>query len=320
MKVNNTSIFMGDDTLCIRHDKQPNSKGISERKSIDASNLHVKLDPIAAKKEEARKKAMKIVGDAFANERKIDDDLRARNERIKSLQNDKGEAEKTIKEIEDGRAALRDEYNIDENSQEEKDLKLLEKEIRAKMPGSDIRLTKDDIEAINQIKKGGLSEYQQRSLEMLEFEVPHANTAYEAGEEIKLENQIISATKIERLKSHAILDAEKQADSIVEEASKEILGMLIDEAKEHIDEEAEKQEERAKAEKEKQEELQERIDAAKEKKKENEELTEDILEEVSENASMASDVSAVQQEIKDMMNKMKLIEDDIKGVAVDKSV
>ncbi len=141
---------------------------------------------------------------------------------------------------------------------------------------------------------------------MLEFEVPHAKTAYEAGEEIMLENQIISATKLERLKSHAILDAEKQADSIMEEASKEILGMLIDEAKEHIDEEAEKQEEKAKAEKEKQ--------------KENEELTEDILEGVSENASMASDVSAVQQEIKDMMNKMKLIEDDIKGVAVDKSV
>lgn len=311
---------MGDDTLCARHGKQPNSKGISERKSIDASNLHAKLDPIAAKKEEARKKAMKIVGDAFANEREIDDDLRARNERIKSLQNEKGEAEKIIKEIEDGRAALRDEYNIDENSQEEKDLKLLEKEIRAKMSGSDIQLSKDDIETINQIKKAGLSEYQQRSLEMLEFEVPHVNTAYEAGEEIKLENQIISATKIERLKSHAILDAEKQADSIMEEDSKEIFGMLIDEAKEHIDEEAEKQEEKAKAEKEKQEEFQERIDAAKEKKKENEELTEDILEGVSENASMASDVSAVQQEIKDMMNKMKLIEDDIKGVAVDKSV
>ena len=311
---------MGDDTLCGRHGKQPNSKGISERKSIDASNLHAKLDLIAAKKKEARKKAMKIVGDAFANERKIDDDLRARNERIKSLQNEKGEAEKVIKEIEDGRAALRDEYNIDENSQEEKDLKLLEKEIRAKMSGSDIQLSKDDIEAINQIKKAGLSEYQQRSLEMLEYEVPHVNTAYEAGEEIKIENQIISATKIERLKSHAILDAEKQADSIMEEASKEIFGMLIDEAKEHIDEEAEKQEEKAKAEKEKQEEFQERIDAAKEKKKENEELTEDILEGVSENASMASDVSAVQQEIKDMMNKMKLIEDDIKGVAVDKSV
>ena len=320
MKVNNTSIFMGDDTLCARHGKQPNSKGISERKSIDASNFHAKLDPIAAKKEEAGKKAMKIVGEAFANERKIDDDLRARNERVKSLQNEKGEAEKMIKEIEDGRAALRDEYNIDENSQEEKDLKLLEKEIRAKMSGSDIQLSKDDIEAINQIKKAGLSEYQQRSLEMIESEVPHENTAYEAGEEIKLENQIISATKIERLKSHAILDVEKQADSIMEEASKEIFGMLIDEAKEHIDEEAEKQEEKAKAEKEKQEEFQERIEAAKEKKKENEELTEDILEGVSENASMASDVSAVQQEIKDMMNKMKLIEDDIKGVAVDKSV
>ena len=155
---------------------------------------------------------------------------------------------------------------------------------------------------------------------MLEFEVPYANTVYEADEQIKMENQIISATELERLKSHAMLDAGKQADAIMEEVSKEIVGMLVDEAKEHIDDEAKEREEKAKAEKEKQEEIEERIDVAKEKKKENEELTEDILEGVQEAGANASDVSAAQQEIKDMMNKMKLIEDDIKGAAVDKSV
>ena len=199
-------------------------------------------------------------------------------------------------------------------------MKLLEKEIRAKMPGSDVKLSRDEMDAIKRIKEGGLSEYQQRSLEMLEFEVPYANTAYEAAEQIKMENQIISATELERLKSHAMLDAGKQADAIMEEVSKEIVGMLVDEAKEHIDDEAKEREEKAKAEKEKQEEIEERIDAAKEKKKENEELTEDILEGVQEASANASDVSAAQQEIKDMMNKMKLIEDDIKGAAVDTSV
>ena len=319
MKVNHTTIFMGDDTLRTRHGEQSNN-GASGRKAIDGSVFQAKLDPIAAKKEKAKKKAIKIVGDAFANEQKIDDDLNARRERIKSLQKDKGEADKAIREIEDSRAALRDVYGIEEDSQEEKDLKLLEKEIRAKMPGSDVNLSRDEMDAIKKIKEGGLSEYQQRSLEMLEFEVPYANTAYEADEQIKMENQIISATELERLKSHAMLDAGKQADAIMEEVSKEIVGMLVDEAKEHIDDEAKEREEKAKAEKEKQEEIEERIDAAKEKKKENEELTEDILEGVQEAGANASDVSAAQQEIKDMMNKMKLIEDDIKGAAVDKSV
>ena len=189
MKVNHTTIFMGDDTLRARHGEQSNH-GASGRKAIDGSAYQAKLDPIADKKEKAKKKAIKIVGDAFANEQKIDDDLNARRERIKFLQKDKGEADKAIREIEDSRAAFRDVYGIDEDGQEEKDLKLLEKEIRAKMPGSDVHLSRDEMDAIKKIKEGGLSEYQQRSLEMLEFEVPYANTAYEADEQIKMENQI----------------------------------------------------------------------------------------------------------------------------------
>lgn len=55
-----------------------------------------------------------------------------------------------------------------------------------------------------------MSEYQQRSLEMLESEMPYMNTAYEAEEEIKMDNQIISATEIERLKSHTMVDAAQQ--------------------------------------------------------------------------------------------------------------
>lgn len=316
MKVNNTTIYMGDDTMRARHGEQTDRKNVNNG-SIDASSLRAKFDPIAAKKEEAQKKAMKIVGDAYKNDLKIDDDLNARRAKIDSLRKDKHDANMAIKEIEEGRAALKDVYGVDEDSQEEKDLKLLEKEVKSKLPGSDVHLTKDEREAIAKIKENGLSEYQQRSIEMLEFETPYAVTAYEADEEIKVENQIISATNIERLKSHAMVDAQKQAETIMEEASKEIVGMIADEAKDHIDEENKERKEKAKAEAEKQEELEERIDAAREKRKENEELTEDILEGVQEADSMSKNVNAAQQEIKEMMSKMKLIEDDIKGAAVD---
>lgn len=316
MKVNNTTIYMGDDTMRARHGEQTDRKNVNNG-SIDASSLRAKFDPIAAKKEEAQKKAMKIVGDAYKNDLKVDDDLNARRAKIDSLRKDKHDANMAIKEIEEGRAALKDVYGVDEDSQEEKDLKLLEKEVKSKLPGSDVHLTKDEREAIAKIKENGLSEYQQRSIEMLEFETPYAVTAYEADEEIKVENQIISATNIEHLKSHAMVDAQKQAEAIMEEASKEIVGMIADEAKDHIDEENKERKEKAKAEAEKQEELEERIDAAREKRKENEKLTEDILEGVQEADSMSKNVNAAQQEIKEMMSKMKLIEDDIKGAAVD---
>ena len=328
MRVNNTSVFVGGDTTSTGHGEQSNTSGIAVRasdktsngKSIDGSALQAKLDPVAAKKEEAKKKAMKIVGDAFANERKMDDELGARRERIKALQEEKGYASGEIKRIEDKRVALRDDYAIEEDSQEEKDLKLLEKEVRSRFPGSGVQLSKDEMDAIQKIKKNGLTEYQQRSLEMLSHEAPYVDKVYEADKEIKLENQIVRETKLERLKSHTMEDAQKQAEEVLEAASEEAIGMLVDEAKEHIDEEAEEREEKAEAEKEKQEEIEARIDAAKEKKKENEELTEDILEKVQEVSIGASDVSAAQQEIKDMMSKMKLIEEDIKGAAVDQNI
>lgn len=328
MKVNNTSVFVSGDTTRTGHSEQSNTSGIAVRasdknpngKSIDGSALQEKFDPVAAKKEEAKKKAMKIVGDAFANELKMDDELSARRERIKALQEEKGYASGAIKEIEDNRAALREAYAIEEDSQEEKDLKLLEKEVRSRFPGSGVQLSKEEMDAIQKIKENGLSEYQQRSLEMLGHEAPYVDIVYEADKEIKLENQIVRETKLERLKSHTMEDAQKQAEEVLEAASKEAIGMLVDEAKEHIDEEAEEREEKAEAEKEKQEEIEARIDAAKEKKKENEELTEEILEKVQEVSIGASDVNAAQQEIKDMMSKMKLIEEDIKGAAVDQSL
>ena len=308
---------MGNDIRSSRHSERKDNNKI---KPIDGSAFKTKLDPVAAKKEEAKKKAMKIVSDAFVNELKMDDDLNSRREKIKSLQKDMGDANRAIREIEDSRASLRDTYGVEEDSQEEQDLKLLEKEIRYKMPGNDVRFDKGDLDRIAELKKNGLSEYQQRSLEMLEQEVPYATTIYEAKQEIMVENQIITATELERLKTHPMVDAGKQADAIMDEASKEIVGMLVDEAKDHIDEEAEKEKEKAETEKEKKEELQARIDATKEKKKEDEKLTEDILEGVAKASSATNEVSAAQQEIKDMMNKMKLIEDDIKGAAVDKSL
>lgn len=319
MKVQNNSIFIGDDVRSDRHSENGKSNA-GQRKSIDGTSLQAKFDPVAAKREEAKKKAMKIVGGAFANEMKMDDELDARRERIRTLHRDMGDANRAIKEIEDNRAALRETYGVDADSQEEKDLRLLEKEIQYKMPGTDVHFDNGDLDRIAEIKKNGLSEYQKRSLEMLESETPYVTAAYEAKQEIMVENQIISATELERLKTHPMIDAKKQAGAIMEEASREIVGMLAQEAKDHIDEEAEKEKEKAEAKKEKEEELQERIDAAKAKRKENEELTEDILDGVAQASSTATDMNAAQQEIKDMMNKMKLIEEDIKGAAVDKSI
>lgn len=290
------------------------------RKSIDGSTLKNQLDPIAAKKEAAKKKALGIVGNAFENEKKIDADIEARRQKIQELREDKRVANAAIQDIEENRDNLRKSFGVDKDSKEEMDLKLLEKEVKAKIPGSDIHLSKDEKAAIAKIKDEGLTEYQQQSLEMLKDEVPYSTTVYESDREIETENRIISATKLERLKSHAMVDAQKEADAVMEQAAKDIIGMVVDEAKDNIDKEMEEKRETAKEKAAKEEELEAKIEKARDERKDKEKITEDILEATTEMAKNTTELGTAQQEIRDMMNKMKLIEDDIKGAAVDKTI
>ncbi|MBE5850024.1 MAG: hypothetical protein E7298_07695 [Lachnospiraceae bacterium] len=319
MKVGNTSFFIGEGIPGgLREQQQPGTNtSKSSGLSINGSTFATQNDPIAAKREEARKKAMKIIGDAFANDRKIDEDLDARSEHIRKLKIVQGDARKAVNEIESGRAALRDTYGVETDSAEDKELKLLEKEFRAKQKGSDVFLSKEDAEEIAKIKARGLTEYQSRSMEMLDYEKPYLDAIYEAGQGIEEENLTIAAIKRELPKNTAMLKAQDKADAIEDAASKEIMGMLVDEAKEHIDEEAKEAEEKAKEKQEKEEELQEKIDAARERRKEEEELTEDIVESAQDLNVTTANINDAQKDIKDMMNKLALVEEDMKGATVD---
>ena len=193
-------------------------------------------DPIATKKAQVRKKAMKIIGDAFAGESKIDDDMTNRREKIRSLTREIGDSTKAISDIEASRAALQDKFGVSSDSQEQKDLELLAKGVETGFSGSDVRLTKEEEEQIAKIKAAGLTEYQQQSLALKKSEESYVNELADARNEIQTENAVIRQTKIERLKSNSMGAAFEQADAVMGAASDEIMGMLIAEGKDHIDE------------------------------------------------------------------------------------
>ena len=321
MKINDNKVFAGDVSYKISagvsgEKKAPKNK--SKGSTVDGTTIRSKFDPIAAKKEEAQKRAMKIVGDAFSKDVKVDTNLENRREKVRGLETEKLDNMKSIAGIEARRASLAEKYRVDDDSKEAKDLKLLEKEVRSKMAGSDVTLTEAEREEIAKLKEDGLTDYQKHSLDLLKEEVPYSNRIYELEQEIKIHNQIISATKLERAKSSPMMDAVKNASAIMEMASTEIVNMTIDDAKEHMEEEKEKQEKKAEATKEAKEEMEERIDAAKEKREKEREFMEEIVEEVKENSTSTTNVESAQQELKNMLNKLKLIEEDIKGAAVDK--
>lgn len=162
------------------------------------------------------------------------------------------------------------------------------------------------------------AEYQQR---MEEFEKEKEAYQEKLDDNMGLileENAIIRATSTERLKDHSMVDAKKQAESVMEAASDAIIGMVVEDSKEHIDEEQEKRQEEADKIEEKQEEQEEFIEAQKEKKEENEELLEEIVNE--EVITLTQNQTDVQAQVQDILNKMKLVAEDIKGAMVDTDI
>ena len=207
MQVKNYSYFVREDQVQNRRHSVSdgkNGKAKNGGKSIDARSMASVTDPIAAKKAQVRKKAMKIIGDAFAGESKIDDDMANRREKIRSLTGEIGDSAKAISDIEASRAALQDKFGVSSDSQEQKDLELLAKGVETGFSGSDVRLTKEEEEQIAKIKAAGLTEYQQQSLALKKSEESYVNELADARNKIQTENAVIRQTKIERLKSNSM--------------------------------------------------------------------------------------------------------------------
>ena len=267
MRVKNISFYMGNNVVQRKHSE--------ENKIIDGRGTAMASDSIAAKKAQAQKKAMKIIGDALSGDKQIDDDLNERREKVRTLQKENGENKAAMKDLQDQRE------------------KLLEQGYAA---------DSDEVKNLDEQVKS------------------YAELISDAEDEIQMENAVVRQSKLERLKSDPMVKAREQADSVLEAASDEILGDLIAEGKQHIDEKLEEEKKKAEEAKEKKEELEEQIEARKEDKKEQEKLTEDILEAAKKMENTGNTVSDAQQAIKTLMNKMSLVEDDVKGAAVDQGV
>lgn len=161
-------------------------------------------------------------------------------------------------------------------------------------------------------------EYEMRMGELEEEKSIYEEKLQENKKLILEENAIIRATSIERLKNNPMGKAKKKADAIMEAASEEIIGMVVEDAKEHVDEKQEEREEKAEKIEEKKEQQEEFIEAQKEKKEEKEELLEEMV--VEEILTLNQTKTDVQAEVQDILNKMKLVAEDIKGAVVDEDI
>lgn len=305
-----------------------------KKENSQSMMLNGQFDPIEQKKALAKKQAYKIVRDALARELKMDSNMDEVREHSKRLEEELAQAQDKISEIDAEKEKWREECGVEKDSEEQKDLELLEKREAYERGDLSKALSEDEMKRLAEIDESGCTDYQKRALALERSKAPYEDTLHKAQAGIISDNAVLRGTRLERLKKDYIRKAQNQAEDVLEAASKEVIGMLVGEAKDHMDEKSEELQEKAEERKEEKEAWQEKIDAAKERKEEMEALANPEKgsseqtaatqvahqsgDEMTEAMAQLDDQrSDYQREIEEMMRKMKLVTDDIKGVKVD---
>ena len=226
---------------------------------------------------------------------------------------------------------------MDADSQEQQDLLLLEKEQDYKNGVLDEGLTDEEYDRLAEIHKKPLTGYQKQAMELNNYAAGHKREIRRADYGMTAEKQNVSRIKLERLKTHAMVDAQGAADDIMDAANDEIIGMLVQEVKDQQDEkmdEAKEKADEAMKEKEKREEkldemkleraieramieeTDEAVEEAERIKRQND--SPDIqMTDMVDLADSADLKKSVDQNLGDIKSSMKVLEADLKGIKVD---
>lgn len=290
MKVEqNMTIFAGEEpdfAHVVKAGKNPEKEN-KERKTVFAGNFQgnqTLQERIRQRKEKARQEALKIVRDAWAGDQAIDRGMDESREHIAKLQEENLQIHGEMRDIDEKRQELMEVYGVTEDTPKE-----LQPE-----------------------------EYRERMQELDDREKHNQKILDKNKRDIMVENAVIRGTKQEKLKrdpQHTMVGAKEQADEVLEAAGDEIVGMVMDAARDHLDEEQEKREERAEKIEEKKEEMEELQEKRDERQEELEELIEDIP--VDEMLELERTKDNIRQEVQNIVDKMKLVAEDIKGTMVD---
>lgn len=336
---NNTQGFMINTIQSNRTDgetvkDQEKKQNKSIGKSIFAGNLNLVEDSIAKKRKEAQQKAMKIVRNAWESDQSIENSIQERRDDYDKMKKAREEAKTSLDYIKANKEALKEEYGIEDDSEEQKDLELLERFRNGE------KLTDEEKDYLFEIVGKPRTEYQQKVKDLNEEEAKFRNDIEVAESRMQGDLSAIRSIQLEDLKSDPMVKAKKDSADILKSASEEIIGMLKNEAKENIDEEIEEEKEKAKEAAKEKEEKKERLEEMQEKRAIQEALitgTKEAVEkaeaakrqndrvdlpfeetmELTQSGGQMGDVQKLLNEIKSSMN---MLEADLKGIEVDEVV
>ena len=308
-------------------------------KSVNAGGFLRKNDTqsqIEARRNNAKKQALKVVSDAWKSDNKSADSIADMEGLKQSKVSEMNEIRAKMKDIENTKKSLQEEYGVADGSQEQnmelmkswimgqqKDLELLEK-YQNNMNGSSYdQFSDEEISRLKELQNAPLTEYQKKVLNLNSMKGQVSVEADRKQFEVNALTASISDATLEQLKSRDMEKASDAADEIMDSANKEILGMLIEEGKNNADEKVEEEKEKAEEAADKKEEQDKQIEEAQEKRKNQEEIIEgqqnaDQLEQdVSMQKQNISKMDEAQKNIQKILKEKNLVNEDLKGIEID---
>jgi len=278
---------------------------------------------IEQRKKMAGKQAMKLISDAFDRNIKSMESIDKLRELKSQKLDELRDKNKSIAEIDEQKAALMKEYGVTEDSDEMKELELLKKYQNNRMGILTGNFSDEEIEKLKSLQGTTRSEFQAKYLELNDAYNQYQKDAGEIEDDLKVLTANINIQKNDLNASQDMEKAQDAADAILDAASKEAIGLMMQDAKENVDDTAEEEKEKAEKAKEKEEELQERIDKVKEKNDEQKKIIEKSVEasKLDQNINVktqdTSTVAQAQKSIDKILKDNNLISEDIKGIEID---
>lgn len=258
-----------------KQEKQDKSSG-----NVFAGDLDGKVwENIQKKKALARKEATKVITDKFAADNQTSDKIKELDSHQEELKQEASTANEYLNYFYKEKEKLQEMYGVTEDY----------------APGSN-------------------AEYEER-LEALYDEVDYwQEIKDDALTDIMIEGQVIGALKQAKLgEKYTMKNAMDDAEEILDAASREIIGLLQNEAMEHVKEEMEEKVEKAEEAAQEKEEQEEKLEKSKETKEEQESRTENLHD-------MIKEQSQVQETIEEIKKEADLLDEDLKGLLVDINV
>lgn len=296
-------------------DKKTKSK---QNESVYAGNLNLGDDLVVRKRKQALDIALQLKKNAWDKDISLDDEIEDRLKHAKELEKQNQENQEEIQDLKEREESIRNGFGVELDSREQKDLELLKKREATNWDKS-IKLTDEEKEKLQEIDSAGKTAYQEEALKI--FGAIHDIEDEMLDNKVAMyrEYGVVRGISIERLKTHDMVDAKVQGEQIQQAANKEVLGLLIQDGVDKIDEDNKIKEEEAEKIKEEAKAQEERIKASKERNAEFEEEMYELLDDVEDIKTIQKNDSS--EDMKDSMElmvaKLQLSTEDLKGLVVD---